>query len=201
MQDQRGRLRQRLAAHLPGWLFFACGLALVGLTVLLPLKADLDQMQWRRDLMRSQANHLGAQETSYGQFHAAVTSDDPILLQRLAYYQLHLKPAGTQPLSPVGRGDGAIVAVNRGASPRGDVGWHDVPTVENLLDRPAPRAGAANQPPQPPNTRLRRLTQGPKRVVLLGIGLVFIYVGMLLPIGGDRSESRRTAKSSKGAKA
>ena len=184
MQGHHKRFNQRLAAHLPGWVFVISGLTLIGLTVLLPVKRNLDQMQWRRELMRVQAGRMGEQETAYGQFHAALASDDPILLQRLAYYQLHLKPAGTEPLLP------PPALSSRSATPA-DSGsqWQHTPTIEALLHRPLPWEGAGRRPPQPPDSRLNRLTRGPKRLVIMAIGLVFVYVGMLLPI--DRGEAQQ----------
>ena len=174
---------RRIAVHLPGWFFLVCGLALIGLTVILPLRRDLARMQWRRDLMQTQTDRLSEQRDSYNQFHAALTSDDPIVLQRLAYYQLHLKPAGTDPLAPPG---GTASANDSGNTQD----WNDMPTIEAMLHRPLPREGANCQPPSPPNSRLTRLTSGPSRLILLGVGLVFVYVGMLLPIGtADKKKS------------
>ena len=188
MQEHDRQFSQRVAAQLPGWVFFISGLMLIGATVLLPVKRNLDRMQWRRDLMRTQARGLGDQETSYRQFHEAIKSDDPILLQRLAYYQLHLKPAGTEPLlSPTSSTDGSASSTRSGQ-------WQEMPTIEALLHQPLPGEGADRRPPQPPDTRLSRLTRGRKRLMLLGIGLAFVYVGMLLPIGDNRGKAKKKSR-------
>jgi hypothetical protein len=172
MQANGSSFVQRFVAHLPGWMFFSAGLVLIGLTVLVPLQSNLAQMQWRRDVMQDQARHLGRQVSSYTDFHSALTGDDPILLQRLAYHQLNLKPAGTDPLAPI--------SGQRSAAAR-DTGREVGPSIEAMLYEPLPDKG---QPPAAPNSRLYRLAQGPKRVAVLAIGLVFVYVGLMLPIGG-----------------
>ena len=199
MSGQRTRICRRIAVHLPGWFFLICGLALIGLTVVLPVRRDLARMQWRRDLMQLQTDRLAEQRDSYDQFHAALTSDDPIVLQRLAYYQLHLKPAGTDPLAPPG--------APTSASDSGETqDWDDMPTIEALLHRPVPREGVNCRAPLPPDSRLTRLTSGTSRLILLAVGLVFVYVGMLLPIGTEdkkkypvslpaRRQHRRAASS------
>ena len=188
------RFCRRLAAHLPGWSALICGLTLIGLTVLMPVYRDLEQMQWRRDLMRAQAQQLAEQTLSYRQFHAALADDDPIVLQRLAYYQLHLKPAGTEPLATPGEGSTLTWVNVPGAS--GTPGWDDMPTIEALLHRPLPREGVDCYAPLPPDSRITRLTSGSSRLVLAAAGLMLVYVGMLLPIGapaapGDRNARRR----------
>lgn len=181
MQANGSSLVQRLVAHLPGWMFFIAGLVLIGMTVLIPLQSNLALMQWRRDVMQKQARHLDRQVSSYADFHSALTGEDPILLQRLAYHQLNLKPAGTDPLVPLS-GPG-------GAAARG-TGRYRSPSIEAMLYEPLPDKG---QPPSPPNTRLYRLAQGPKRVAILAIGLVFVYVGLMLPIGGGAQPNDHAA--------
>ena len=146
--------------------------------MVLPIRRDLAKMQWRRELMQTQTDRLAEQRDSYDQFHAALTSDDPIVLQRLAYYQLHLKPAGTDPLASPG-------GTTSASDSRGAHDWSDVPTIEAMLHRPLPREGVNCRPPLPPNSRLTRLTSGASRLILLAVGLVFVYVGMLLPIGTE----------------
>jgi len=187
MPGQPTPICRRIAEHLPGWFFLVCGLALIGLAVLLPVRRGLIQMQWRRDLMQMQTDRLARQCDSYDQFHAALTSDDPIVLQRLAYYQLHLKPAGTAPLTPPG------TATSDDDS--GDMHeWDDMPTIEALLHRPVPQEGVNCRPPVPPDSRLTRLTSGTSRLILLAVGVTFVYVGMLLPIG---TEGRRRSPVSR----
>ena len=188
MPGQPKRFCRRLAVHLPGWFFFVCGLTLIGPAVLLPVRRDVVELQWRRDLMQDQAQQLGEQCVSYRQFQTALANDDPIVLERLAYYQLHLKPVGTEPLAPPGERSTLTWASAPAPGESQAPDWDNVPTIEAMLHRPLPREGVDCRPPQPPNSRLTRLTRGTSRLMLLGVGLAFVYVGMLLPIGEQRSE-------------
>jgi hypothetical protein len=150
---------QHLLTHLPGWLFLTAGLALVSLTVLMPARQDLVQLKGKLKLMQTQADHMGTQESAYQRFHLALRTDDPILLSRLAYHQLHLKPAGSDLLE-----DQADQAA----------------TIASLLHTPMPAHQAASS--AKPQSRLVRLTCGPQRLGVLAVGILCICAGLMLPI-------------------
>lgn len=150
---------QHLLAHLPGWLFLAAGLGIVSLTVLMPARQDLVQLKDKLNLMQNQARQMGLQESAYQRFHLALRTDDPIVLRRMAYHQLHLKPAGSDSFE-----DPARVSA----------------TIASLLNTPMP----AHQLPQVGRrqSRLVRLTCGPQRLGVLAAGILCICAGLMLPI-------------------
>jgi hypothetical protein len=152
-----------LLDHLPGWLFLLGGFMLMALSTLMPLHREVEQLDRRLALMHMQQSQLDHQASDYREFYHALRTDDPTVLQRLAYYHLRLKPRGVQPLDHVGPG-------------RGDTS----PTIEMLLHRPLP-AGRFEPKPQP-SSRLNRITSGSKRLGLLAIGVMCVYVGLLMPL-------------------
>ena len=197
------QLGVRLAVELPGWLFLLSGMALVGFGMLVPVRHDLQQLQWRCELMRLQAQQLQHQETEYKQFHLALATDDPTVLERLAYYQFHLKPTGAQAFratpdrSLLAAGSGQSDAMSADPPP-----WLQTPTLESMLHQPLPRLNRSRQLPESMQSRLVRLTSGHTRPAMLGSGLACICVGMLLPIRATtrrRGNTRRAKRTRRGA--
>lgn len=166
---------------LPGWIFFLGGLILLAMAILMPVLGDLREMDGRLELMRSQAERMARQEESYQNFLAAVENDDPVLLERLAYYQLHLKPAGSIVLASLGTADPAWMS------------RLSMPTIEALLHEPLPDAKAAMRQIRVPNSRLVRLTSGPQQIVLASAALICLGLGLILPLGEAQANPKPEA--------
>lgn len=174
----------RIAQSVACWALLLGGCALVALAVLCPLEREVARMDKQLALMRGQAAQLDQQEAGYRRFHVALASDDPVVLERLAYYQLRLKPAGTQ-----------AIALSPGASPydvmaQPAAGEESLPTVEELLRRPLPDPKAYLGVDAGPSSRLDRLTQGWYRLALLAAGMLCIAAGMM-PTGDHAARCER----------
>jgi len=170
------------------------GMALIAMTLLTPAWVQCRQLNWHRQLMRVQADRLAQQEQAYRQFDQDLESHDPVLLQRLAFSYLHLKPAGTTILTThVARQDGSDRWWDYPINDRGykisrldsaptmgraiDTGS----TIENWLHVPLPRVGVDYLAMQPLRTTLVRLTTGPAWLLLIGLGVYCLVVGLIRP--------------------
>ncbi len=177
---------------LPGWLMMAAGLAVLGACLLFPVWQENQQLQWRLNLMRQQADRLAQLDRDYQRFHEAIVQRDPILLQRLAFYHLRLKPTDAdlllpvQPLTP----DWSTVSLQRNLAAPSAVAAPPLP-VETLLSTHIPTALDVPPPPPAPDTLLMRLTIGDLRPVGLSLGLVIVYLGLVWP-REERTPARAT---------
>ena len=183
---RRRRTIHHLLEALPGWLLTVSGLVLLGLALLTPVWMSCRELSWQHELMQVQVEQLSAQKQRYQWFDQALDRDDPVLLERLAYTQLNLKPVGKTLLSEPARWDGpllvtnpdiqALLAADDGARlPAEDC------SAQTWLARPMPTVAAY----QPVQSRLTRLTTGHSRVLLM-IGAVCCLAAGLWP---QRSES------------
>ena len=167
-------------SHVPGWLFLLSGMALIGLTVLVKPWMQCDQLRCQHDLMQAQAHHLGRQHEAYQRFYSMLQSRDPVLLQRLAYHYLNLKPIGVAVLNGFADGPGSATPVGLvdwdGPVSRVGSGLEPSDTIESWLHRPVPEASASLPEAQ---TRLVRLTSGWQRFVVIGAGLLCLAAACL----------------------
>jgi hypothetical protein len=160
---------------LPGWVLMAC--------LLMPAMQEYRMMQWRAQTLDSQMHLLEQQAGIYSRFDKALDEADPILLERLAYTQLGLIPEGTGPLNP----DQPLPPVGQPTytTQQAD-GWFSAPTSastsgQDVFDsvlEPG-HMPLLNQPPQPADTALVRLTTGPMRPWMMLLGLVGILLGLV----------------------
>jgi hypothetical protein len=164
-----------VVAHIPGWMFLLAGVVLVSAGLLMPAWLQVRQMQWQHRIMQLQAEQLERQASGYQQFNAALDAEDPILLQRLAYHYLGLKPAGA---TLIGESESKRAA---------DPGM--VCIVQASLHHPVPRAGVDLPRPQPNRSRLARLTTGRSRLALLAAGVLCLAAGVTTPTLIDRRRS------------
>ena len=154
-------------AVLPGWLFLFAGLAVVAGVWLTPAWVAVREVRAERDLMRDQLAAMQRQTERYREFERAVLEDDPLVLERLAFTQLRLKPAGV-----------SLPEVEVEGGPRRDaVGFAADASVDAWLAEPVPA------PPAAPgasavNTRLTRLTTGVLRLPLLLAGMACVVGGL-----------------------
>lgn len=166
----------RAARRLPGWMFLLSGLVMGSTCLLMPAWREHQALQWHLGLMRAQASQFARQEEGYRHFQNALQIGDPLLLERLAFTYLRLKPVGTLPLDDPGR----MVAAGgaRAASAT------EFATIEQMLHEPMPAIGKDFSPPRKVDSKLVRLTMGPARPIVLGLSLMCIYVGIVWPLMG-----------------
>lgn len=169
----------RLLAPVPGLLLISAGMLMVGAAVLMPSWLEIRELAWKRDLMKVQSEKLAQQAGNYRDFDAALAADDPVLLERLAFYHLHLKPVGATPLvSPPRATNVSMRGGQRTAVPVWQAG---VPTIEQMLHQPLPRPGVDTPVYQPIKTRLVQITTGPMRLIVILAGLVCLGAGLIAP--------------------
>lgn len=181
----------RAASHLPGWIVLGCGLAMFGASLLVPPWLEVRALNWQLDVMRRQAEHLSRQADHYQAFHAALVSDDPVLLERLAFMQLREKPAGYTPLVvPVSQAAGGSVDASALSAGVAGLLLEEGASVDTWLHEPLPREGVDYRAYEPIGSRLIRLTTGFSRVVLLAAGLVFVVAGLVATPGVARPTTR-----------
>ncbi|MFW6094785.1 MAG: hypothetical protein ACODAC_12495 [Pseudomonadota bacterium] len=174
----------RVLEPLPGWLLLGAGLALVAAVVLTPAWLDYHKLAWQRQVLTAQSEHLAAQTERYDRFHLALVEDDPVVLERLAYVELGLKPVNKTPLLP-----NAPRSSHHHFAAHGDAGERTRPapipppaattgSIDDWLLRPLPRVGHDLPPYQPPRTRLTRLATGDSRFVLLAAAIACLSAGL-----------------------
>ncbi|MCX5660484.1 MAG: hypothetical protein NTW19_12285 [Planctomycetota bacterium] len=188
------RIIERILAPLPGWLFLLSGLAIVGLALLVPTWMEWRELKYRLDLMRVQTEQMVKQRDSFSQFNEALASDDPVLLEQLAYHHLRLKREGVTPMAPATLGAAITPVMNR-LRPNG--GTPDRPliipalagrpvapaalSIEDMLERPLPTPGVDYPNYEPVQSRLVRITTGRLRMPLVAAGLLAIVAGLYMP--------------------
>lgn len=164
------RFLSSLAWHSAALIVWAAGVSLVAAVLLLPAYQENREVAWQRDLLRLQADRLGEQNDSYHETVAALEGEDPVLLERLAYTYLHLKPRGTILLDDLDQGIAQADTMQ---------------TVEQWLQRRMPEVGVdfASLGPMPrPMQTAHRLVTGPTRHMVLLLGIVLIALGIMLPV-------------------
>lgn len=192
---------ERFFEQLPGWMFLLSGLTLLGFAIITPAWQECRELEQQRELLKLQAQRISEQSLAYAQFEKALATDDPVLLERLAFFHLRLKPAGATPLiGPAGIEPPArtrpllvnnLARTNSQTSDRKTAVSAEVIqkisqsliSVESWLQRPMPRAGVDFLPPQPINSRLVKWSTEPKsRTMMIGIGALLVLLGMI-PLG------------------
>lgn len=186
---QLHNITERVLAAMPGWMFLISGLTLLGLALVMPEWQRVEDLRWKRDLMRQQVARLEAQQQRYELFHQALKADDPIVLERLAFTQLRMKPVGKQPLvkaapDPVAQDPELLLtnALQREAQPQqaSDAPQQDptLAAVDAWLAEPLPTVGVDIAPPKQVDSRLMRLTTGERRFVLMIAALACLAGGI-----------------------
>ncbi len=169
---------ETLLTALSGWLPLLGGMVLLGMTVITPEWLGWRELVWQRDMVALQAKGLETQRMSYAGFNDALTADDPVLLERLAFTHLRYKPVDKRLLDGVGSEAGEIVAVGNGLwDGSGDVtGMPGV--IEAWLAAPQPVVGRDIAALGSVDTRLTRLTDGRSRYVLLAVAMLCLLAGL-----------------------
>jgi hypothetical protein len=191
----------RFVNALPGWLLLLAGLSLLALMLLTPVWMSCQQLAWQHQLMGRQVEQLAAQKQRYQQFNAALARDDPVLIERLAYTHLRLKPVDKAFLTTPGpitrRSRIELAWAMQSASPRepGVLASEPLVLVEDcsvkkwLAASPGQGSPLAGDPEayKPIQSRLTHLATGHSRLILMIAAVVCLAAG-LLPQGRQRTE-------------
>lgn len=162
------------ALDLGGWLCVVSGMLIVAVTVLAPAWLDVRELRHEQAILRRHAAMLEARRQNYEAFVEAVERDDPMLLTRLAWHHLRLKPADAQVVevantgTPLGRSE-----VKRQEEVRGT-------RLDDWM-RPTASQLPAVEPIKPlPDAKLVRLVLGPPRPWVLALGAWVMLIGLLV---------------------
>ena len=152
---------------LAGWLLLLCGFAIVAVTLLAPAWLDTQRLQAQVSVLERQHQLLEMRHQNYRAFVRAVERSDPMIIQRLAYHHLNLRPAGAKPLNNDSFGEAREAAAGS-------------PPLDQWM-----RPTLAALPPQTvaiayPDTRLVRLVTGATRPWTLAFGGWVMLMGLLL---------------------
>ena len=141
----------------PGWLFVAAGLTLCVAGVLIPAQRSLHDLAGQ--LTRIEHLHAVGRDgiEAHEKFLDRLRHRDPSVFRRLAAAQLNLMPAGDTAL---------LVASSHRA------------TVTDWIGRSVVPGTITTAPP--PRTWLTRLTEGTRRLWVLGCGVLIVFVGLLV---------------------
>jgi len=101
MAMRKDNLFTSMLAALPGWIMLVCGTAMVVVCLLGQSWLEQQRLMSHLQLIQQQARQMERQQVSYREFHQALKQQDPLLLERLAFYHLRLKPLNTQTLGPI----------------------------------------------------------------------------------------------------
>jgi hypothetical protein len=184
MAESEDTLMERALAVVPGWLFLLAGLTMVAAAVLTPSWLASQKLAWQHALMEAQAQALQKQARRYDQFNEALKRHDPVLLERLAYVQLRMKPANARLVLPeqADRWGGSIPGGGERATSDPEPGM--LP-IASWLHQPLPTVGQEVAPYRPPDSRLTRLATGQSRFLLLAAGLLCGIGGLLMGRSSD----------------
>ena len=147
---------------LGGWACTIAGTLIIAVTVLAPAWLDVRQLKYEHTILRRQASALDARLENYEGFVDALESDDPMLLTRLAWHHLHLKPASAEVAQGTWAPEGSGVRIDE---------WM----------RPAAAQLPALEPVPPlPDSKLVRLLLGAARPWVLAFGGWVLLIGLLV---------------------
>jgi cell division protein FtsL len=200
MMPLRARRLKSLAQALPGWLFLASGLLLLGALTLVPAYEQVRQLRWQQDALQHQHQHLQQITGRYEAFHAALAERDPVALAHVAYRRLGLQPRGMTvlPVRDVPSYGYASRSGGRQPSLQPGLLQSEGDGLDAWLFQPVPRVGHEIAPLLPVDTMLTRLTTGPRRWLVLVAAAMLVAFGLLhhgqrtrrTPVSADTTASR-----------
>ncbi len=175
-----------IVSHPAKWTLLAAGAFLIGLAVLILPWQQNEQLRWQHRLLTQQSERLARQTQAYHDFDKALHDKEAVLLERLAYHQLRLKPKGADTLAGV-LGEAGIQRARNNHFPYNTAvrqtgetaelrpGY----TVEDWLAIPLPQPGEDFPLYLPYRSRLMRLATGPCRLILMLAGALFISASLM----------------------
>lgn len=189
----------------PGWLLILGGVALVAIAVLAPAYRQCQRMTWQKRSMQRHAAELARLKAAYADTEIAMADHDPILLGRLAFRYMHMKPLQSLVLSDIRRDtlDPRHVVPAELAA----LGLEPVHAPQHADHRPnyatptpSSQITALGRYPPMPETRsyLVTLTTGVNRLIALAVGVLYVFAGLTFD-GRPRAEPEHTRSRDTGS--
>jgi hypothetical protein len=174
----------RLFGQILSLAMLIVGVGLVTAVILMPTHLENREMEWQRQFLALQAERIGEQDKAYQQSLEALDRGEPILLERLAYEYLNLKPAET-----------TLVDQNLRIA---EDGTKETKRVEDWIRRRLPQVGV-DLPPLPQlashEARLAHVATGRARLPMLILGSALLILGLILPGPGRKSTQPDSANN------
>lgn len=101
----------------PGWFFLLAGIALIGATVLLPARLDLEEARFYRDRVQAVKEHRQERMARYQAFLGAVQQGDEQVVRSLAAMQLNKAGVDETLILPAGEISQRSASVFAGLEP------------------------------------------------------------------------------------
>ena len=182
---------ERVGRQLASWSCLLGGFTLLAMTLLTPPWYRATKLDLQRDIIRFQAEQLDAQHQAYRRVLDAIKTDDPLILEYLAFDYLSLKPINTELIetltpasesvarrpfpdtTPVAQSieDSRIVTRSGSREPR-----RQRMTIEHRLHRPLDRVKKSNLATRWDRSRLVEIATGPgRRWPMVGGGLCLLF--------------------------
>lgn len=96
MKNGRGAVWKALLWETPGWAFLLSGIVILSAVLLVPVMVENRRLVREREKWWGVLGELRRCEERYAELIRAVEEQDPMVLGRLAFHQLNLKPTGRQ---------------------------------------------------------------------------------------------------------
>ena len=190
----------RRVSRLPGWLFLVGGLALIALALLTPAWVDCCQLRWQRDMLGDRVEGWANVKQRCQQYHEALQSDDPVLIECLAFDHLRFKPVGSTVLTDETRTDEDWTASSPPVgefAPDAQSIWErrteiDMPeTIEPRWIWAEPPIYIERHQPRLSGSILVRLTSSKSQALVVGLGVVCLVSGLTWSPSQGRKEPSR----------
>lgn len=192
MTHRVAQIVNRIGPHLPGWLYLVSGAALIAIMMLITVWRDLCPLIWQRDVLALQSQSVARHAQAFEQFYLALESEDPVLLESLAYHHLRLKPAGCAVIQTANSKSWrhAITGLDLSGSASAPTPVTDGFSLEQrFIDAVAmtdPQSARASWPGssawaryQPVQSTLMSIATGWRRIFVLSFGMVLLIAGLI----------------------
>ncbi len=178
------------------------GIAVIGVIAVTPAQHRLDHAKWYQGFVELYAQRQHEQVRNYERFSSALSAGDPVVLSRLAFTHLRLKPEGAELVSVPQTDFGnttyhvsdqpAFIDSPEMSSDLTSTDRYHLALIEQWLHTSEPVVGIDYAHFQPRRDLVSRLATGTFRIPLLVIGAMLIWAGLMMP------GSRRTDEADAG---
>ena len=178
-------IQTRVPGQILSLVLLCVGASLVAAVILMPTYLENRELEWQRQLLSLQAQRMAEQDEAYRQSLEALDRGEPILLERLAYEYLNLKPSET-----------TLIAQSPDTS---DDGGREMKRIEDWVRRRLPQVGVDLPPLSPLSThqaKLAHISTGRARLPMLILGSALLILGLILPGPVRRSKPADSVASS-----
>jgi len=186
MDRERSRIWMKFTRSLPGYCVLFAGIAIMVSVVLVPAHQSLRTERWRLQSLDYQAQRMDLYAERYTQLDQAIASRMPVMVERLAYAQLRIRPTTNESLSlpdQIVPGGDAASATTYHANPELD----DPADLHQWVSRPIDQQlGPAPSPPRVIGSRLARLTQGRSSYALMATASLLLIGGIMHRFTGGK---------------